>query len=84
MTLKEKSSYRKMLALRRLTETGQYSAEYSLQLCEDYHDTGKLIDEHYEELAEWLESLLNTEEPEQEPTEEVEEENIEEVENGNN
>lgn len=61
MTILEKSSKRKVTALKKLTDNGEYSAEYSLKLLEDYHDSGKIIDSDYEELAEYLEELINRE-----------------------
>lgn len=64
MTLLEKSSQRKCKALKKLVEIQEYSLPYALEKLENYHDTGRILDNDYEELAEYLESLL-------EPVEEV-------------
>ena len=75
MTILEKSSLRKVKALRKLVDNGEYSPAYALEKLEDYHDIGKIIDYDYEELADYLESLLNEPEVEemQEEVEPVEE-----------
>lgn len=72
MTVLEKKSLRKKKAIMSLVGKGEYSPAYALMLVEELSDNGKLTDDDYEELAEYLESLLD--EPE-----EVEEEMIEEV-----
>lgn len=74
MTLKEKSSARKRLAIENLVKNGEYSPEYGLQLCENYHDRGLLTDIDYEELADFLENLLN------QPIEISDEDTMEEIE----
>lgn len=87
MTILEKKSNRKKLAILSLVKKGEYSISYALMLTEQLSDEGKLIDSDYEELAEYLESLLNEEnEAVEEVTEEVTEttettENTEVVEN---
>lgn len=72
MTLKEKKSQRKALAIRTLVDNGEYSPEYGLNEAERLNDEGKLLDVDYEPLAEYLEELINkpVPEPEDEPTEE--------------
>lgn len=72
MNLLEKKSLRKKKSILSLVGKGEYSPAYALWLVENLSDNGKLTDDDYEELAEYLESLLD--EPE-----EVEEEVIEEV-----
>ena len=59
MTLLEKKSERKKKAIMNLVQTGEYSVAYALILAEELNDNGKLIDKDYEELAEYLENLLN-------------------------
>ena len=79
MTILEKKSLRKKKAIYSLVEKGEYSPGYALMLVEELSDNGKLIEEDYEELAEYLENLLNEIEQqeeiiEEEPTEEEQEE----------
>lgn len=74
MTIQEKQSLRKKKSIYFLVENGEYSPGYALLLVEQLYDNGKLIEADYEELAEYLEDLLNK--PEEEPTEELEEESI--------
>ncbi len=59
MTILEKKSLRKKKAIFSLVEKGEYSPAYALILVEELSDNGKLTDEDYEELAEYLENLLN-------------------------
>lgn len=71
MTIIEKKSLRKKKAIMNLVRTGEMSIAYALMEAERLNDEGKLLDNDYEELAEYLESLLT-------PVEEViEEENNE-------
>lgn len=79
MTVLEKKSLRKKKAIMSLVEKDEYSVAYALMLVEELSDEGKLTDNDYEELAEYLENLLNEEENEEvaieeEPTETNEEE----------
>lgn len=62
MTIIEKKSERKKKAIMLLVQNGEYSIAYALMEAETLNDEGKLLDEDYEELAEWLESLLQQEE----------------------
>ena len=79
MTIIEKKSERKKKAIKLLVDNGEYSIAYALMLAEELNDSGKLLDADYEELAEYLESLLvPVEEPIEEQLEEIQEENIEE------
>ena len=87
MTIIEKKSLRKKKSILSLVKKGEYSVAYALMLVEELSDEGKLTDNDYEELAEFLENLLNEEENEEvaieeevaeEPQEEVPTENIEE------
>lgn len=73
MTIIEKKSLRKKKAIMNLIKTGEMSIAYALIGRERLNDEGKLLDVDYEELAEYLESLLTPEEP----AEELEEENVE-------
>lgn len=90
MNLLEKKSLRKKKSILSLVGKGEYSPAYALWLVENLSDNGKLTDDDYEELAEYLESLLDEpEEVEEEqeviidnPKEETPiEENVEETEN---
>ena len=65
MTVLEKKSLRKKKAIMSLVEKGEYSVAYALMLVEELSDAGKLTDNDYEELAEFLEELLNEEENEE-------------------
>lgn len=65
MTVLEKKSLRKKKAIMSLVEKGEYSVAYALMLVEELSDEGKLTDNDYEELAEFLEELLNEEENEE-------------------
>ena len=78
MTVLEKKSLRKKKAILSLVEKGEYSPAYALMLVEELSDNGKLTDDDYEELAEYLENLLN--EPEEVEEETPIEENVEETE----
>ena len=75
MTVLEKKSKRKALAIRTLVINGEYSPEYALNEAERLNDEGKLLDVDYEPLAEWLEELIHKAQPELNQ-EEVIEENI--------
>ena len=78
MTILEKKSLRKKKAIMSLVDKGEYSVAYALMLTEELSDEGKLTDADYEELATYLEDLLEKEsEPIEEPTEIVEETNEE-------
>lgn len=61
MTILEKKSLRKKKAILNLVDKGEYSPAYALILVEELSDAGKLTDTDYEELAEYLEELLNEE-----------------------
>lgn len=74
MTIQEKQSLRKKKSIYFLVDNGEYSPGYALLLVEQLYDNGKLIDTDYEELAEYLEDLLNKPEDE-EQTEPIEENN---------
>ena len=70
MTILEKKSERKKKAIKLLVDNGEYSIAYALMLAEQLNDEGKLLDADYEELAEYLEGLLEPVEEEVEETEE--------------
>ena len=72
MSLLEKQSARKCKALKNMVERGDYSPAYALEKLEDYFDNGKVIEKDYEELADYLETLL--EEPVEEEIEEEQQE----------
>lgn len=80
MTILEKKSLRKKKAIMSLVEKGEYSVAYALMLVEELSDAGKLTDNDYEELAEFLENLLNEEENEEVTIEEEQTETNEEAE----
>lgn len=71
MTIIEKKSERKKKAIMGMVKNGEMSIVYALSETERLNDEGKLLDADYEELAEYLESLLTSEET----TEELAEEN---------
>lgn len=73
MTIFEKKSNRKKKSILSLVNKGEYSAGYALILVEELNDAGKLTDADYEELAEYLEDLLDEEENETNETEITEE-----------
>ena len=75
MTIVEKSSNRKKVAILELVKNGEYSVAYALSKVEELHDNNKLTDIDYEEVATYLENLISVEEVEE--TEEITEENIE-------
>ena len=58
MTILEKKSERKKKALINLVEKGEYSVAFALMEAERLNDEGKLLDNDYEEVAEYLEGLL--------------------------
>lgn len=60
MTIIEKKSLRKKKAILSLVDKGEYSPAYALMLVEELSDSGKLTEADYEELAEYLESLLDS------------------------
>lgn len=78
MTVLEKKSLRKKKAIMSLVEKDEYSVAYALMLVEELSDEGKLTDNDYEELAEFLENLLNEEENEEVAVEEEQTETNEE------
>lgn len=78
MTIVEKSSARKKLAILELVRGGEYSVAYALSKVEDLHDNNKLTDTDYEEVATYLENLISAEQIEETTEEITEEENIEE------
>lgn len=69
MTIIERKSERKKKAIMMLVESQEYSIAYAMMLAEELNDDGKLLDNDYEELMEWLEAKLNP--PTPEPDEEV-------------
>lgn len=72
MTIIEKKSERKKKAIMGMVKNGEMSIVYALSETERLNDEGKLLDNDYEELAEYLEELLN---PVEESEEELYEEN---------
>jgi hypothetical protein len=66
MTIIERKSERKKKAIMMLVESQEYSIAYAMMLAEELNDEGKLLDNDYEELMEWLEAKLNPPEPEPE------------------
>lgn len=77
MTIQEKQSLRKKKSILYLVERGEYSLGYALLKTEELYDAGKLIDADYNELAEYLEGLLNKAEEIQETQKEIQVEQIE-------
>lgn len=68
MTILEKKSLRKKKAIMMLVESNEYSIQFAMIEAERFNDEGKLLDNDYEELAEWLEAKLNPPEPEEDLT----------------
>ena len=66
MTIIERKSERKKKAIMLLVESQEYSIAYAMILAEQLNDEGKLLDNDYEELMEWLEAKLNPPAPEPE------------------
>lgn len=56
-TIIEKKSERKKKAIMKLVESGEYSIAYAMMEAERLNDEGKLLDNDYEELMEYLEGL---------------------------
>lgn len=69
MTVIEKQSARKKKAILYLIDNGEYSLGYALLKVEELYDAGKLTEEDYNELADYIEELLNK--VEEEPTQEI-------------
>lgn len=69
MTIIEKKSERKKKAIIGMVKNGEMSIVFALSETERLNDEGKLLDKDYEELAEYLEGLLEVKE-EQEVVEE--------------
>lgn len=72
MTILEKKSNRKKLAILNQVKNGDMSVAYALSETERLNDENKLLDKDYEELAEWLEGLLSAETEENASNEEQE------------
>ena len=72
MSIIEKKSLRKKKAIMLLVEDSEYSIPYAMMLAEELNDQGKLLDNDYEELMEWLENRLNPPTPEPEEDLEIE------------
>lgn len=77
MTILEKKSNRKKLAILNQVKNGDMSVAYALSETERLNDENKLLDKDYEELAEWLEGLLQ-EKTVEETVEETEESEVSE------
>ena len=78
MTIIEKQSLRKRKSIIYLVEKGEYSLGYALLKVEELFDNGKLTNDDYNYLADWLDELLEQEEAMEAPVEEATEEVIEE------
>lgn len=52
---------RKSKATLNLVKSGEYSPSYALMVAEELNDNGKLLDVDYEEVASYVEDLLNKE-----------------------
>ena len=75
MSLIEKRSERRCTALKHLVMENVYSPSYALEKLEELFDEGKVLEAHYEPLAEWLEEQLieQTQEEVEDPEEVFEE-----------
>lgn len=58
MTIIEKKSLRKKIAIMNMIKDGEMSLAYALMEAEKLNDDGKLLDIDYEELAQYVENLL--------------------------
>lgn len=76
ITVTERQSLRRKKAILYLVNNGEYSVGYAIDKVEDLFADGKLIDTDYEELADYLENLLNEPEPVEETKENSEEETL--------
>lgn len=85
MNLLEKSSKRKVKALKAMVESQEYSPAFALEKLENYYDKGRIILSDYEPLAEYLEELINAEQTQEETSsvEETQEENGENYDKSN-
>ena len=77
MTILEKKSQRKALAIKTLVDNGEYSPSFGLLEADRLNDEGKILDVDYEPLAEYLEELINKPVEEIEVTEEPSESIVE-------
>ncbi len=76
MSLIEKRSERRCTALKHLVMENVYSPSYALEKLEELFDEGKVLEAHYEPLAEWLEEqLIEQEEQEEEESFNIVDEN---------
>ena len=66
MTILEIKSLRRKKSMLNLVKKGEFSPAYALMLAEELSDNGKLTETDYEELATYLEDLLNEIESENE------------------
>lgn len=74
MTKIELKSQRKKNALKQLVQSGEYSIAFAMMEAERFNDEGKLLDNDYDEVMEYLENLLNPVAPVIEEEQESEEE----------
>ena len=59
MNILRKHSLRRKRALLHLVISGEYSLGYALYKVEELYDNGKLVDEDYNELADYIDELMN-------------------------
>ncbi len=60
MNILEMKSERKKKAIMKLVQNGEYSIPFAMMEAERLNDEGKLLDNDYEELMEYLEGLLES------------------------
>ena len=82
MTNLEKSSKRKVISIKYQVEHGEKSVGTALREVEKLNDEGLLMQNDYEEIAEYLENLIEEEEKQEEPS--IEETIAEDTENEQN
>ena len=82
MTNLEKSSKRKVISIKYQVEHGEKSIGTALREVEKLNDEGLLMQNDYEEIAEYLENLIEEEEKQEEPS--IEETIAEDTENEQN
>ena len=76
MSILEKQSARKRKSIIYLVNNHEYSVGYALLKVEELYDMGKLTDDDYDYLGDWLEELLDEDEElvDEQVDEQVEEE----------
>lgn len=80
MTIREKRSKRRKLSIYIQVKNGEKSAAEALEEVENLYDAGKLIEADYNEIAKYLEEILDREVETEEAVEETEDNSWDETE----